>query len=219
MLDELGEVMVPPYGSCHTLSYCHTCKLLRPPRAFHCDSCGVCVEVHDHHCPWVGTCVGLRNSRNFLLFLFTTANHSLMTCIICLVDYFLEKPYKASMVLSNCLAVFCAFMCFLLYSFSIYQLYTLALKNLAGNEAIRGKWNGDTRTRDYATLYHRESSSLAKMKFFLFGKLPESNLPSYQSLIQTQHQLVQVDHDQHTQQLLQIKKSRLLNDISNRSVL
>ena len=43
------------------LSYCETCQHLRPPRAFHCSRCGVCVEMHDHHCPWVGICIGYRN--------------------------------------------------------------------------------------------------------------------------------------------------------------
>jgi hypothetical protein len=54
------------------LSYCDTCKHLRPPRSFHCAQCGVCVEVHDHHCPWVGTCIGFRNLKYFNSFLFWT---------------------------------------------------------------------------------------------------------------------------------------------------
>mmetsp|Transcript_10414 Transcript_10414/g.7318 ORF Transcript_10414/g.7318 Transcript_10414/m.7318 type:complete len:175 (+) Transcript_10414:303-827(+) len=66
-----------------TLSYCLTCKLLRPPRSFHCNDCNVCVEVHDHHCPWVGTCVAKRNIKYFVCFLFYTGLHGILTGIIC----------------------------------------------------------------------------------------------------------------------------------------
>ena len=48
------------------LSFCDTCKILRPPRSFHCRVCNVCIEQHDHHCPWVGTCIALRNSQTFI---------------------------------------------------------------------------------------------------------------------------------------------------------
>ncbi len=52
---------------------CKTCNIFRPPRSFHCSSCGACIEVHDHHCAFIGTCIGKRNHRYFLLFcLFTT---------------------------------------------------------------------------------------------------------------------------------------------------
>ena len=72
------------------LSYCSTCKILRPPRSFHCGTCGVCVEVHDHHCPWVGTCVGLRNARYFVGFLLFTATHALCTFAIALGVFLTE---------------------------------------------------------------------------------------------------------------------------------
>ena len=76
------------------LSFCHTCKILRPPRSYHCSDCGVCIEVHDHHCPWVGTCIGDRNSRYFTLFLLFTSTHALSTFLITLYSYFVPDPTK-----------------------------------------------------------------------------------------------------------------------------
>ena len=64
------------------LSYCNTCEILRPPRSFHCSICGFCVEVHDHHCPWMGTCIGRRSTRYFVLFLFYTGLHALITAAL-----------------------------------------------------------------------------------------------------------------------------------------
>ena len=32
-------------GDTYSLSLCTTCMIVRPPRAFHCSACGVCVEV------------------------------------------------------------------------------------------------------------------------------------------------------------------------------
>ena len=73
------------------LSYCATCKILRPPRSFHCGSCGVCVEVHDHHCPWVGTCVGYRNTRYFVGFLLFTSIHAFVTFFVVFPAYLMEN--------------------------------------------------------------------------------------------------------------------------------
>uniref|UniRef100_A0A3P9JA55 Palmitoyltransferase n=1 Tax=Oryzias latipes TaxID=8090 RepID=A0A3P9JA55_ORYLA len=48
-------------------SLCPVCKIIRPPRAGHCRSCGACVLRLDHHCIWINSCVGQANHRSFLL--------------------------------------------------------------------------------------------------------------------------------------------------------
>ena len=94
-LDEEGKIIAPPANKINKLSYCLSCNILRPPRAFHCGDCDICVEVHDHHCPWVGTCVGKRNIRYFIRFLFFTPTHSLATSLICVLCY-LAAPKQAT---------------------------------------------------------------------------------------------------------------------------
>lgn len=75
------------------LSYCRTCFILRPPRAFHCTRCNACIQVHgintnhdhivvDHHCPWIGTCIGDLNHKYFVLFLGYTSLHATFTFIV-----------------------------------------------------------------------------------------------------------------------------------------
>ncbi|RVE63769.1 hypothetical protein OJAV_G00139710 [Oryzias javanicus] len=48
-------------------SLCPVCKIMRPPRAGHCRTCGSCVLRLDHHCIWINSCVGQANHRSFLL--------------------------------------------------------------------------------------------------------------------------------------------------------
>lgn len=50
-----------------TLKFCEQCNLVRPPRGYHCTTCGMCVERMDHHCPWLGVCVGRRNYFTFFI--------------------------------------------------------------------------------------------------------------------------------------------------------
>ena len=41
----------------HGNNYCHTCKIIRPPRSKHCKHCDNCVLCFDHHCPVRNLCI------------------------------------------------------------------------------------------------------------------------------------------------------------------
>ena len=73
------------------LSFCKSCNIVRPPRAFHCPRCDFCVEIHDHHCPWTGTCVGYRNLKYFIAFLLSVATLSLFTAVLSAYKAFVQK--------------------------------------------------------------------------------------------------------------------------------
>ncbi len=66
-----GSALIVSASSTHLsrLKFCHTCKVIRPERAFHCHFCGNCVHRFDHHCKWLGTCIGGRNYKSFMVFL------------------------------------------------------------------------------------------------------------------------------------------------------
>jgi len=59
-------------GKVVEFKWCQTCRIFRPPRAFHCPICNNCVERFDHHCPWIGNCIGARNYGSFSSFLWFT---------------------------------------------------------------------------------------------------------------------------------------------------
>lgn len=49
---------------------CSVCECLRPPRAWHCATCDICILKRDHHCTFFACCVGYYNHRYFMLFTF-----------------------------------------------------------------------------------------------------------------------------------------------------
>lgn len=67
--------------------WCRKCKMVKPPRAHHCKTCGRfvflgkppwislimtkrCIPKMDHHCPWTSNCVSYFTFPHFLRFLF-----------------------------------------------------------------------------------------------------------------------------------------------------
>ena len=49
--------------------FCFTCHIERPKKCSHCKICDDCVMEMDHHCFYISNCVGVRNHKNFFLFL------------------------------------------------------------------------------------------------------------------------------------------------------
>mmetsp|Transcript_93079 Transcript_93079/g.289679 ORF Transcript_93079/g.289679 Transcript_93079/m.289679 type:complete len:447 (+) Transcript_93079:147-1487(+) len=75
-----AERMVPPGLRQRGYRWCHTCEIVRPPRASHCRDCDHCVLRFDHHCPFVNNCIGQRNYHFFIGF--TTAAMLLAAIVI-----------------------------------------------------------------------------------------------------------------------------------------
>ena len=131
--DDGTDIKVGEADKHNKLSFCQTCKILRPPRSFHCSSCGVCVEVHDHHCPWVGTCVGHRNIRYFIGFLFFTSLHALVVFCVCLYAFIAAEDGHNQLIINDdfhgavtkAILVYTGCIFIALFCFGIYQLFCL----------------------------------------------------------------------------------------------
>jgi len=95
--------------------YCSTCKIMRPPKASHCWHCDQCVKGFDHHCYFVGNCVGIRNWRNFILFIFYAfllSLYDLILSLIILIEIFNIHPqiYEAFKEETSLVIVTCVFL-------------------------------------------------------------------------------------------------------------
>ncbi|KAJ1700929.1 hypothetical protein LUZ63_000708 [Rhynchospora breviuscula] len=64
------------------VKYCRICDIFRPPRSSHCAVCDNCVDKFDHHCPLIGQCIGLRNYRQYLMFVFSAFIFSLFIFVV-----------------------------------------------------------------------------------------------------------------------------------------
>eukprot|EP00760_Papus_ankaliazontas_P023672 PhM_4_TR2079/c0_g1_i4/m.47558/K16675/ZDHHC9_14_18; palmitoyltransferase ZDHHC9/14/18 len=72
--------------------YCHTCRIVRPPRASHCAECNYCVREYDHHCNVLGICVGERTWRYFVSFLLLSSLECITVAVGCVCAFVLDSP-------------------------------------------------------------------------------------------------------------------------------
>ena len=129
------------------LKYCHTCKLIRDIRTFHCKYCGICIERHDHHCNFISNCIGKKNHKLFFYFLIICFFHLLP--IIIFDGYVLFKiselkKEKSDLIiistLSGIVIVFAGFfICFIITM--IITHIQLISKNQTTSEALRNNDN------------------------------------------------------------------------------
>ena len=118
------------------LKFCTTCRFYRPPRTSHCSTCNACVNTFDHHCPWINNCVGVRNYRNFYIFLVSVNALLMSTVATCVAVIALEhkdmlRPivFASAFIALGSLGVF-----FPIIGLTVYH-YNIVCKGVTTNEA------------------------------------------------------------------------------------
>jgi len=113
---------------------CHTCRLVKPPRAKHCKTTNRCVRHFDHYCPYIYNTVGFKNRHHFLYFV-------TCMCLITILTQYMSYEYIQIIgkpdywiYACNILCTPFSLMCGALMAFSWYQ----AGVNLTTNERANG---------------------------------------------------------------------------------
>ncbi|KAK6172178.1 hypothetical protein SNE40_015897 [Patella caerulea] len=107
---------------------CNYCNFQRPPRAGHCNICGLCIAVRDHHCVWIDNCIGSNNHKSFLaamfLFIFCGCYGSHLTLTtICTPEMYFDWI----LVPSDCRWLYEDFSISLCFVTSCYSLVSCAI--------------------------------------------------------------------------------------------
>ncbi|PWA22635.1 hypothetical protein CCH79_00001933, partial [Gambusia affinis] len=127
-------------------SLCPVCKIMRPPRAGHCRTCGSCVQRLDHHCVWINSCVGQANHRSFLqtlcVFVLTSVyGIGLVLRSVCPHQYLMTALFYCPGVYSQPSTALCFTCCWYSSIITVGLLYLLVVQvlnisfNVTGREA------------------------------------------------------------------------------------
>ncbi|XP_015260122.1 PREDICTED: palmitoyltransferase ZDHHC23-like isoform X1 [Cyprinodon variegatus] len=125
---------------------CPVCKIMRPPRAGHCRTCGLCVQRLDHHCVWINSCVGQANHRSFLqtlcVFVLTAVyGISLVLRSLCPRQYLMTALFYCPGVYSQPSTALCFTCCWYSSIITVGLIYLLVAQvvnisfNVTGREA------------------------------------------------------------------------------------
>ncbi|KAM3964885.1 putative palmitoyltransferase ZDHHC24 [Aphomia sociella] len=153
-------------NSCNKSNWtvCSVCECMRPPRAWHCNTCDICILKRDHHCTFFACCVGYYNHRYFMFFTlyifismmytlyynvkflaqFITWNHGLVIVKFIfplasfMIDFGKESLYVFLVVINVIIGVFSGFLFF-------YHL----------NNLLKGKIVPETKNCSKESLYDR----------------------------------------------------------------
>jgi hypothetical protein len=56
-------------------------------------------------------------------------------------------------VIGKAVSIYSAFIFLMLFSFGMYQIWSLGVKNIASNEEIRERWNGNGTNKPFKNIY------------------------------------------------------------------
>merc|ERR1712070_103267 len=76
---------------------------------------------------------------------------------------------KGVMVYTACISL-------MLFCFSFFQICGLGLANMASNEDIRNRWNGNPNNEEDVKIFSDQCSLIDKIKYMFLSELPESKL-------------------------------------------
>lgn len=109
--------------------YCFECNHVKPERTHHCSKCNRCYLKYDHHCPWIANCIGLKNHKNFYVFLWLSCISTMIISITLI--YPIVQLFRSEKVSSYVFSLFLHYQeYFIALTISLFIALTFAVGTL-----------------------------------------------------------------------------------------